>query len=785
MAIDQRFLEQAQSFIGETLKAEIPDLTVDNGSAVNSVLMRGGGVIAATLLQEIDHVLATRDLTDPEALATSDVDRILSNLLVTRDAGDFSKGPVNIHFRDRVRRTFAQGMRASTSDRQKVYETPSDAVFDVQDYLVEPSDGSFYLRVPFSAQEAGPEFDVDVGEINTLLDAQAGVLYIRNPENFVGGLEAQTNTQAVRTAQRAVSTRVPDTLDGVITVMQKLFGQKLLDVLVIGNGDDEMIRDELYDQGELAVPRFTLGPSGTPTGVHIGGRTDVYSWYPAINYIEETVDLSVDLIFVTTTTSGAGSIVAKFAPGTTTTNTIPASGKLILGLGSSVEETVQYSSFTFNGFTQQYTFTLIGTTVSTHQADSAVKVAGNGVIGIGPSSTIKTVLPVMRVQSVLRLDPLTLAPVGDPIPEVEPGSREPGWYFQDVNKLNFMSAKETLSLRVDEKKTAAGNPAISGTTAVTSQVPTVRKLTQAGADFTGYQGRDIEITTTAGTVLRTVLKVISPTEIQYSAGAEDPLPNESSVDWSIEDGSGDFIQYPIRVSFYSHTEIGEAQDVVDRGRVRVVTNDTLQRAFLPVFLDFTFRYRGAGDKEEVRAQLLNVLQTSQGTTLGANSGARFEVSDLVVAAYNDNLADYVETPFEIKITQQNVDGTRTTKWVSPGPNTVNQLVVSSAVSPGDVYVTCQRPSQVSAFTVPAQGKLFLGAFVGTQETVPYDRVIFDGSDIIFVLSEGEAVAFAHPASEPMRVSVSDYDPDNVITDGVIAADRFHRPYFGDVVVVKL
>jgi hypothetical protein len=782
MAIDQRYLDQTQAYIGESLKAEIPTLTVDGGSAVNSVLMRGASVIVAPLKQEVDHVIETHDLTDPEALSKEDFDVILGNLLVERDKGDFSQTFIDIHYADRVQRSFAQGLRASTSDRVKVYATTSDLVFDVQDYFVDPSDGTFYLRVPVTAQEAGPEFDVDVGEINTLLDSQSGVLYVRNSSDAVGGLAEQTNTQALRTANRSVSTRVPDTLDGTIVVLQKLFGQKLLDAVVVGNGDVDMIRDELYDMGEGEIPRWTLGPSGTPSGIHLGGRSDVYNWYPSINFIEETVDLGVDLTFLANQTVGVNSFVAKFAAGTTTTNTVPASGKLVLELGSSIEETVSYSSFTFNGSLQQYTFTLTAPTQFAHQAEKSIKVAGNGQISIGPAGRIKAVLPIIRVASVVRLDPLTLAPIGDPIPEVDPDSREPGWYFEDINELIFMSAKETRTLHIDEKLTHLGNPALAGTTAVTSQTPTPRDLVCTAVDFTGYQGRDITITTTGGTVTRTILQVISATEVQYSDGPEDPIPSESSVSFSIEANTGDFVQYPIRVSYYSHTKIGEAQAVFDGGRIRVVTQDNLSHAFFPVFLDFTMNYKGSGSEEDVRKALLNVLQTAQGTTLGANSGTKFEVSDLVDAAYDGNLTDGVETPFEIKVTTINRDGTKSVKWVSPGPNTVNELVIASTSSPGDKIVTCTRPAQVAAFTIPTEGKLYLGAFVGTQETLTYDKVIFSGSNIIFILSEGESVGFSHPSSEPMRVSVLDFDPANVITDGVITSSKLYRPYFGTVIV---
>lgn len=774
----ERFRQQAESFISETIVAEIPSASVDAGSAINNIMVRAGGAIAAGLFQEIDHTLTSRDISDPSAISDVDMDRNLEPLLVERDTGDLSRGFVNLHFSDRRARTIAQGTRATTSDKLLTFVTESDLVFEPSDYLVESGDGSFYLRVPFSAEKPGSEYDVDVGEINTLIGDRLGALYARNQEKFIGGQPAQTNEEFLATARRAVSTRTPLNIDGNILTLQRLFGAKLLDALIIGNGDPEMIRDELYSLGGVVG----LGPNGTPTGVHIGGRTDAYHWYPQINYVEVTVDLTIDLVTSVSSGIGAATLQAQFAAGTTTNNVVPAAGVLVIDLGGAAEETVQYTSFTFNPTTGVYVFTLAAPTTLTHNAGVGVKVGGSGEVTVGPSAAIR-VLPIIKVQSVRLLDPLTLAPIGDPIPEVDANSSQPGWYFDDINPLNYMSAKETRTLKIDEKRVAPGNAAISKTDGVTTST---RLLSSATTVFTGYQGRDIEITTSAGTVTRVILRVISPTQIEYSAGPEDPLPNESGVDFEVAAGYAEYLQYPVRVSFYTHTEVQEAQNVYDGGRTRVVCSDILSRAFLPIFLDFTLRYRGSGSVDEVRRSILTLIQEAQGSSLGSNQGAKFDVSDIVAAAYEDGKATSVETPFEIKVTRMNMDGTKTIQWVSPSRDTVSDLVIASApVGIGDTVITATRPIQVPESTVPDRGRLFLGAFYGNQEVVEYDRVIFSGSNMIFVLTEGQQAQYTHGLNEPLRVSVADYDPANVITDGVISGDRQFRPYFGNVIVEQI
>lgn len=771
-----KFRKQAEEFIKETIIDELPDVSVDPGSAVNAIMVRGGGAIATGLFQEMEHTLTTRGIKSPESLSEADMDTNLENIIWERDDGNRSIGYVNIHFKERKLRTISEGLRASNSNRSLFFSVDSDIVFQPTDYFVDQSDNSFFIRVPFVAEQEGPEYDVEAGEVNQIQGNVIGAIYARNVDAFVGGLPKQTNTQYLASASRSIGTRSPVAIDGVILTLQKLFKTRLLDALVIGNGDPEMLRDELYVDGGVTG----LGPNGTATGVHIGGRVDVYHWYPRVNYIEVSVDLTIDLIFVGSVSAGAVSIQASFAPGATSDNSFPASGVLSLDLGGVDEEHVRYSSVTGPDAFGVYVFTLESATTNDHEADDSLKVSGVGVISVGVDGAIRTV-PMIKVKDVRILDPLTLSPIGDPLPRTTVDSRRPGWRFADVNKLNFMSAKETKSIVIDEKRDAPGNQPLSAVDGVTSGV---RRLSSASSDFTGYQGRDITITTaTEGAVTRAVARVISANEIEYTDGTT-TLTDESSVSFAIDAGYEDYLQYPVRVSYYTHTEIQDAQTVFDTGRKKTVIGNILSRVFLPVFLDFKLRYKGSAEVDTVRADLLSLIQQSQGSSLGGNQGLKFDVSDIVTSVYGSGDIDSVETPFEIKITKVNVDGQETVKWVAPSRDTVNDMVLSQDVLAGETVIVANRPSKIPSSQVPDEGLIYFGALSGELESVAYSRVIQSGTVFTFILKDGVQVQFDHDESEPLKVSVSDFDPESVIVDGVIDSDREFRPYFGTVVIEK-
>jgi hypothetical protein len=758
---------------------------------------------------------------------------------------------VRFYYSSRMPRSYARGAKTTTEDGALSFVTLADLSYSAQDYFVDESTGEFFLNIPFSSEEPGDEYNVDIGAISRASNDATGALRVTNVSKFTNGKARQSNAEVLRTAQRAVSTRTPLSRDGVVFFLESLFGGKLRNLLSVGIGDPEMLRDEVYDMGVSADPRFQIGKDGiggTAQDIHVGGRTDCLMLFDTINYVQQHVDLFADMTGGTYT-AGAGTLVAGIVTGTT--GVVAAAGKLIINVGKADEETIAYSSFTTPD-NVNYTFTLIGTLALNHAAASTVKVVNNGTLTVAPDGDVTT-LPVFKVSEIRLLDPLTFQPIGSSLPETTADSRVPGWYIAGSNPFDILSARETKTIYVDEKRSAVGNAPLAGTGTITTVAISgvnYNQLVCGTVDFTGYQGRTLTMTT--GPVSRTIIDVVNATTVILSGAA-----SLSTGAFTVAAGYGDYNQYPVRVSYYTNTEIEEAQEFLDNDSRRTICSDILARTYMPMFLDFVFQYRGDGTESQVRSALGEVLKTAAGEALGESASASFDFSDLIAAAYSDNLANYVKTPFEIRIRRLGVDGATTTRYLNPAPETYGELAVKTAPavttyadgawtatlsllnSPGAPFVAgdvgrrvffhagaaadrvsavitaynsasqvvvdhvfsstasaqtwafsahfleAKLPSQVTAFTVPTSGKLYLGGFTANQETVEYLSVVPSGSDFIFVLAEGSHIIYPHPANEPLHTSSLDYDAANVVTDGVITDERIYRPFFGTVVVEKL
>lgn len=780
MPIDPRYQEQARAFVAETIKQVIPSANTDAGSAINAVLARGAGSIGGVLHQEVDHLLSSRDISEPTAISDDDMDLLMSNLLVTRNSGSQSFGFVRLYYATRAPRTLPAGVTVTGEDEELLFTTQAESSFDFVDYFVDDETGEFFLNVPFASEEPGAEYNVDAGYVTKMSPNEPGVTRVVNVSAFAGGRQQQSNDELLLTAKNAISTRTPLTRDGIVYFIRESFGSKIRNLLVVGAGDPEMLRDEVYDMGPSATPRFQIGKDGiggAAQNIHVGGRTDCYMLFDAVNYVQQHIDIFADMT-TGPITVGSTTVTASIVTGTA--GTVAASGKLIINVGQGDEETVIYSSVTELVAGVTFQFTLTAPCAAHVASENSVKAVNNGVITVGSGGEI-TKTPVFSIAEIRLLDPLTFQPVGDAIPETNPSSRDPGWYIVDSNPFDILSARETKKIILDEKRLVAGNAAVSGSGSALGVVSSGQPLTQiasAPVDFTGYQGRQISVTHSGTTTTRVILNAGPGSVIVSGTQISGP------VTFSIAYGGGDYLQFPVRVSYYTNTEFTEAQTLFDQDGKRTVCSDTLARAYMPMFLDFVFRYRGDGETADVRAQLGEVMKTAAGTALGDSSSSSFDFSDLVSTVYTQNLASFVETPFEIRIRRLNVDGSTTISYMFPSPDTVNDLAVNAASSAGSTFIVARLPPTSPVFTPPASGRLYLGGFAAAlQETVDYLAVIGTGPTYTFILSS--PTTKSHAADEPMKVARSDYDPENVVVSGTISDERSYRPFFGRVIVEKI
>ena len=243
------------AFINETF----PDIETRTGSAFRSLVITPAATIYALIVKELATFSESLNILD---IDTSTVDESvleaqLNNFLITRKTGSTSSGILKISVladKDYI-------VAASTlfENQEGVgYSTSSDISINAEDLL---SDGetSFFLVTVTSV--ASTSSIVTQGSVFTLsLNSfiNASVSGIASYADFSQGRALETIEEFRDRAAESITIRDLVTTKSIITVMKEQFGE-ILDVVPIGYGDVEMLRDLIY-----------------PFEVHKGGDVDVF-----------------------------------------------------------------------------------------------------------------------------------------------------------------------------------------------------------------------------------------------------------------------------------------------------------------------------------------------------------------------------------------------------------------------------------------------------------------------------------------------------------------------------
>lgn len=199
---------------------------------------------------------------DPDAFSEEAVDALASNLFVDRRTGGFSSGTARVYFAEPVDREYPEGGATFTGSNGLTYSNSAPFKITESQMSTQVEEGLYYMDVPVISDDAGADTELDEDELVTLEDDDE-VVRVTNMNKILGGVDKETNTEFITRIQNSIGVRDLVTGKGFNAILFENFTNNLLEVQPIGFGDDEMMRDIVYN-------------------THIGGRVDGYCKTSAI-----------------------------------------------------------------------------------------------------------------------------------------------------------------------------------------------------------------------------------------------------------------------------------------------------------------------------------------------------------------------------------------------------------------------------------------------------------------------------------------------------------------------
>lgn len=282
-----------KNYIIERIKAQDPEIDVRPGSSVYDFLINPLSSILDPYQVEHKAIIDRQSISDLTNLTTAELDAVAANYLVERNAGNKAQGYVRMYFRSARSVSIPKGTKFTDATGNLEFETA--APFEVTKFQMSRNVSDFPNYdtgdIFVQATSAGNEYNIQANIISKIKSAAVSPLKVSNPNSFSLGEDSETNTQFFTRLKDSVYNASLSSAEGIISTV-KAQKSSVVDVEVIGAGDDLMIRDLTNlseDVENYQVEDFYL--------VHSGSRLEYYKQHRAMTGvfldIDETADVAI------------------------------------------------------------------------------------------------------------------------------------------------------------------------------------------------------------------------------------------------------------------------------------------------------------------------------------------------------------------------------------------------------------------------------------------------------------------------------------------------------------
>jgi hypothetical protein len=210
----------------------------------------------ANIIQTGQSLRRIQALAAPDAFDEETVDGLVSNVFVYRTTGEKSGGVGRAYFDVPVDREYPTGGATFVGSNSRNYSNTAPFSITMTQMGSQLDNGLYYFDISVQAEVAGKDGNLDIGGLVTLL-SDPDCVGVTNTTVMRGGLNRETNTQLIERAKNSIGVRDLVVGKGFTATIFDNFASLVSELQAVGLGDDEMMRDIIYN-------------------AHIGGKVDGY-----------------------------------------------------------------------------------------------------------------------------------------------------------------------------------------------------------------------------------------------------------------------------------------------------------------------------------------------------------------------------------------------------------------------------------------------------------------------------------------------------------------------------
>lgn len=280
----------AEQIIIDRIREHDPAISTEVGSGIRDGLITPLSAILEPFRRAVNLHLLRGSWENVESLTEEEANILAENVFYTRDEGDKATGIVRLKFASPRSVSISLSNVAYSGSLRFVPTNPQTISRLTMQSQV--SGSYYYMDVSFIAEKAGDEYNVPAGSISSV-DSVTGVVGVEQISDFTSGRSAQTNLELKEAAQQSIVVRNLVTERSILTVLpDQNHYPGIGSLLVTGRMDPAMSRDLVYGPASIGgMPQGIKGGTSPDILVgdkyHIGGFTDIWAAPSA-----ETADVS-------------------------------------------------------------------------------------------------------------------------------------------------------------------------------------------------------------------------------------------------------------------------------------------------------------------------------------------------------------------------------------------------------------------------------------------------------------------------------------------------------------
>lgn len=407
-------LQQAEVLAEQVLQAKFPDLDLRIGTGIRDLVIRPSATLLAMINKLATYYFAQNTISKVDNTTSTElVDSLMSNWFLYRNLGSKATINVRLFFARNKNVSLTTNTYFSTDGTLKFFPVTSLTI-PASSLTLDSYQNEWYYDVELMAESEGTTYNLSSGSL--LYFSNFDPYFLHAEINYLSSEagNVETNLQFLSRGKNAISTRNLINNPSIISNIQANY-PSIANVLPIGYGDPEMIRDQISG----IVPGVAQ-----PILTHVGGCVDVYC---RTNLTTNIIQLTTDALGIVnipgatidvTRSSVSGGVLPDSLPLNVTATAVPTTGLTSAGVVATFESTsphtfsngdsITISGATPSGYNGTYTITVTDPTHFTYGLAGSLSSPATGTISASKPvpytvqrnhETAQTIVPVTATAS--------------------------------------------------------------------------------------------------------------------------------------------------------------------------------------------------------------------------------------------------------------------------------------------------------------------------------------------------------------------------------------------------